>query len=177
MRGQISDAELVRACRSGNADAWPCLVDRFSGYIYAIATQGYRLSDRDAEDVFQEVLTRTYEHLDRLRDDGAIRPWIAQLTRRLAIDHLRASAREQADEQALVVLDEQAGAELERLDEALTVRCAIDTMPEECREVLDRFFAQDQSYADISRALELPMGTIASRISRCLTKLRRELGD
>jgi DNA-directed RNA polymerase specialized sigma24 family protein len=46
------------------------------------------------------------------------------------------------------------------------------TLPENCHEILDRFFARDQSYAQIAEALELPMGTIASRISRCLTKLR-----
>ncbi len=175
MEGPISDAELVKACRAGEAVAWTLLVERFSRYIYAIATQAYRLSDADAEDVFQEVLARTYEHLDRLRDDGAIRPWLAQLTRRLAIDRLRAAAREQADEEVLDTLDERVGAELARLDEALTVQQAMRALPDECREILDRFFARDQSYADISEALQLPMGTIASRISRCLTKLRTAL--
>jgi DNA-directed RNA polymerase specialized sigma24 family protein len=41
--------------------------------------------------------------------------------------------------------------------------------------MLDRFFAQDQSYRTISDELELPSGTIASRIARCLSKLRVEL--
>ncbi len=59
----ITDRELVGACRAGNEDAWALLVDRFSRYVYAIATQAYRLADHDAEDVFQEVFARTYEHL------------------------------------------------------------------------------------------------------------------
>ena len=42
-------------------------MERFSRYVYAIAVQGFRLSPEDAEDVFQEVFARTYEHLDRLR--------------------------------------------------------------------------------------------------------------
>lgn len=173
----IADAELVRACRSGDAGAWGLLVRRFSRYVYAIATQGYRLTNQDAEDVFQEVFARAYEHLDRLRDDAAIRPWLAQLTRRLAVDRLRAGAREQADENAVEILDRQAVAELDRLEEAMSVRQAMLTMSDDCREILDRFFAQDQSYADIARALDIPMGTIASRISRCLTKLRSMLED
>lgn len=173
----IADAELVRACRSGDAGAWGLLVQRFSRYVYAIATQGYRLTNQDAEDVFQEVFARAYEHLDRLRDDAAIRPWLAQLTRRLAVDRLRAGARERADENTVEILDQQAVAELDRLEEAMSVRQAMLTMSEDCREILDRFFAQDQSYADIARALDIPMGTIASRISRCLTKLRSMLED
>jgi RNA polymerase sigma-70 factor (ECF subfamily) len=173
----VADAELVRACRSGNAGAWSLLVQRFSRYVYAIAVQGYRLAEQDAEDVFQEVFARAYEHLDRLRDDAAIRPWLAQLTRRLAVDRLRAGAREQADENAVEILDQQAVAELDRLEEAMSVRQAMLTMSDDCREILDRFFARDQSYADIARALDLPMGTIASRISRCLTKLRSMLED
>jgi DNA-directed RNA polymerase specialized sigma24 family protein len=48
-------------------------------------------------------------------------------------------------------------------------------LPEHCAEILDRFFARDESYRTIGEALGLPPGTIASRISRCLTKLRRKL--
>jgi DNA-directed RNA polymerase specialized sigma24 family protein len=59
----------------------------------------------------------------------------------------------------------------------MSVRQAMLALSDDCREILDRFFAQDQSYADISRALDVPMGTIASRISRCLTKLRTTLED
>jgi RNA polymerase sigma factor (sigma-70 family) len=62
-----------------------------------------------------------------------------------------------------------------RLDEALMVHEALATLPENCREILDRFFARDESYRDIGEALDLPPGTIASRISRCLVKLRGEL--
>ena len=175
IEGAISDSELVRACRAGDAAAWSLLVRRFSRYVYAIAIQGYRLAEADAEDVFQEVFARAYEHLDKLRDDAAIRPWLAQLTRRLAVDRLRAAAREQADEEAVELLDERASAEMERLDTAMSVQQAMLALSDDCREILDRFFAEDQTYADIARDLEMPMGTIASRISRCLSKLRTTL--
>ena len=52
---------------------------------------------------------------------------------------------------------------------------ALAAVPEHCREILDRFFAQDESYKTIGAALDLPAGTIASRISRCLTRLREHL--
>ena len=45
-------------------------------------------------------------------------------------------------------------------------------LPENCQEILDRFFARDESYQTIGSALDIPAGTIASRISRCLAKMR-----
>lgn len=173
----LSDRELVGACRKGDQTAWALLVERFARYVYAIATHAYRLSEQDAEDVFQEVFARTYEHLDTLRDAGAIRPWIGQLTRRLAIDRHRLNRREYLGDDALELVESQASTELDRIELALAIRTAMQTLPGHCREVLDRFFAREQSYQEIAAALEIPMGTIASRISRCLSKLREQLGD
>jgi RNA polymerase sigma-70 factor (ECF subfamily) len=169
----LTDAELVARCRTGEDAAWNELVDRFSRYVYAIAVQAFRLPPADAEDVFQEVFARVYEHLDRLRSDDAIRPWIAQLTRRLCIDRLRSVGREapvEGEELEIVGVDES----LARLDEAMTVRACLDAVGENCREILDRFFCRDESYRVIGDALDLPAGTIASRISRCLSKLKTE---
>jgi len=168
----LSDAQLVARCRAGDQEAWNELVDRFSRYVFAIAVQAFKLPEHDAEDVFQEVFTRAYEHLHKLRDDNAIRPWLAQLTRRLCIDRLRAGAQEQPED---VVEPTDVDDTIARLDDALAVHEALATLPDGCQDILDRFFARDESYRTISAALDLPTGTIASRISRCLVKLRVEL--
>jgi RNA polymerase sigma factor (sigma-70 family) len=167
-------AQLVARCRNGDQEAWAELVERFSRYVYAIATQGFRLRDHDAEDVFQEVFAKVYERLDSLRNDEAIQPWIAQLTRRVCVDRLRAASREDTTDEAELAADPDEDA-LARIDEALDVHDAMASLPENCREILDRFFARDETYRTIGEALELPPGTIASRISRCLVKLRDEL--
>jgi RNA polymerase sigma factor (sigma-70 family) len=172
MHVELTDAQLVARCRSGDHEAWNELVERFSRYVYAIAIQAFKLPEHDAEDVFQEVFTRAYEHLDKLRSDEAIRPWLAQLTRRLCIDRLRAGLHEQPEDVA-----EPADVEdtIGRLDEAMAVHEALAILPDNCQEILDRFFAKDESYRTIGEALDLPSGTIASRISRCLVKLRVQM--
>ena len=174
MAQTLSDSELVARCRSGDQQAWAELVDRFSRYVYAISVQAFRLPEADAEDVFQEVFARAYEHLDGLRDDAAVRPWLGQLTRRLCIDRLRATSRERptVDEELDLAGSEET---LTMLEDALTVHEALAATPEHCREILDRFFARDESYRTIGEALDLPAGTIASRISRCLGRLRELL--
>ena len=173
MAPELSDAQLVSRCREGDPDAWNAFVDRFQRYVYAIAVRGFRLSEHDAEDVFQEVFARAYERLGDLRSDDAVRPWLAQLTRRLCIDKLRLLARDtpsdaEPDEREVDDV-------LSNLDDAMAVRAALDKVGDPCREILDRFFCRDESYRSIGDTLEIPAGTIASRISRCLDKVRAEL--
>jgi len=168
----LSDSQLVQRCRAGDPAAWNELVERFSRYVYAICVQGFRLREQDAEDVFQEVFTRVYARLDTLRDDAAIRPWIAQLTRRLCLDTLASSSRVQPAEEVLAPDRERT---LDEIDEAFDVREAMTALSEPCQQVLDRFFARDESYRTIASELDLPAGTIASRISRCLVQLRERL--
>lgn len=168
-----SDAELVRACRAGETEAWNELVERYSRYVYAIAVRGFRLSDDDAEDVFQDVFTRVYLRLDTLRDDSAVRPWIAQLTRRRCLDVLASKGREAVSDEETLTAEESA--DLADVEEAFAVREALGGLSETCQDILDRFFAQDQSYRTIAEELDIPSGTIASRIARCLGRLRTEL--
>jgi RNA polymerase sigma factor (sigma-70 family) len=172
MAVEQSDAQLVSRCREGDADAWNEFVERFSRYVYAICSRGFRLAQHDAEDVFQEVFARAYERLTELRSDDAVRPWLAQLTRRLCIDRLRLLARDSpADTEPE---ERELGDVLATLDDAMDVRSALDKVGDPCREILDRFFCRDESYQTIGEELEIPAGTIASRISRCLEKLRVE---
>jgi RNA polymerase sigma-70 factor (ECF subfamily) len=173
MAVEQSDAQLVSRCRAGDPEAWNEFVERFSRYVYAICSRGFRLAQHDAEDVFQEVFARAFERLPELRSDEAVRPWLAQLTRRLSIDRLRLLARDtpsdaEPDERAIDDL-------LGTLDDAMTVRAALDEVGDPCRDILDRFFCRDESYRTIGDSLDIAAGTIASRISRCLEKVRAEL--
>jgi RNA polymerase sigma-70 factor (ECF subfamily) len=155
--------------------AWAALVRRFSDYVYAILTRGFGLDDAAAEDVFQEVFTRAFRRLDTLEDDLAIKPWIAQLARRAAVDRLR-GVRCEANVDAIPEAGRRDAA-LELIEQAVTVRRALSELPEAYGEVIERFFIRDQSYETIGMQLGLPAGTIASRISRGLSMLRRMLED
>lgn len=167
----MTDTELVAACRAGDEQGWNELVERYARYVYAITSQAFRLSHHEAEEVFQEVFSRVFERLDTLRDAEALRPWIGQLTRRCCIDKLRLSGREELVDQ----LEEAADDHVERLDEALAIRQSLSHLSPDCQDVLDRFFCRDESYRTIGDALSLPSGTIASRISRCLVRLRDQV--
>jgi RNA polymerase sigma-70 factor (ECF subfamily) len=167
----LPDAELVRRMRTGDEAAWTAFVERYSRYVYAIAIRAYGLREHDAEDVFQEVFTRAYSHLGSLRSDEGVKPWIAQTTRHLCIDRLRSRSREGPEPE----IEVEAAETIARIDEACDVHDALATLSPECREVVDRFFCRDESYRQIGDALGIPSGTIASRISRCLARLRERM--
>ena len=175
MQAVSSDAQLVSRCREGDEAAWNELVERFSRYVYAIAVQAFRLGPHDAEDVFQDVFARVYEHLappaQRRGDPPVDRPAHAAPVHRPAAGR---RARGQSSTRR-TSSSRTPTRRSSRLDEAMTVRAGLDAVGEMCQEILDRFFCRDESYRAIGEALDLPAGTIASRISRCLSKLRVEL--
>jgi RNA polymerase sigma factor (sigma-70 family) len=145
-------------------------VERHAPLVNGILRGVYRLGMHDAEDAFQDVFTRLYLNLATVRE---VRPWVAQVARNLALDRLRQVTRESPSGN-----DVEEGAFTEpmaALDEALSIRDALQRLPEHQREILDRFFVRDESYRVIAATLDLPPGTIASRISRALAALRAEL--
>jgi len=171
---RASADSLVGRCRDGDQAAWAEVVDRYSAYVYAIALRGYGLDHGSAEDVFQEVFSRVYQHVQEIHGDEALRPWIGQVTRRLCIDRLRAGARVEPQEEPP---DE--GTEdprLSRIEDAMTVHEGLTLISPDQRTVLARFFLYDESYEKIGKDLDLPPGTVASRISRGLSALRDVLG-
>jgi RNA polymerase sigma-70 factor (ECF subfamily) len=170
-------SRLVDGCRANDQASWRELVETYSRYVNAIAVRGFRLSQTEAEDVFQEVFARTWRNLDRIHDDAALRPWIAQVTRRLCVDRLRAAKRVTLEAEDGALADLAASDQLGRIDLALDVRDALARLSPDCQDVVDRFFTRDQSYAQISEQTGMAQGTIASRISRCLTRLRTELEE
>jgi RNA polymerase sigma-70 factor (ECF subfamily) len=168
----IKNRSLVERCRLGDESAWREIVDEYAPYVYAITMRAYRIPQEDAEDVFQEVFSRMFERLETLRDDAALQAWIAQITRNVCVDQLR---RTRSSEPLPDTLESDGERELADLTEALWVRQAMAELPEDCADILDRFFCRDESYRTIAAHTGIAEGTIASRISRCLAKLRREV--
>jgi RNA polymerase sigma-70 factor (ECF subfamily) len=164
---------LVERCRAGDPEAWTNVVQSHAGLVNGILRGAYRLANHDAEDAFQEVFTRLYLNLGELREDRALPGWIAQVTRNVAVDLIRLQRRElPGDEQSDAAAYDAA---FEHVLESMSVRRALGKLPQLQREMLDRFFVQDQSYRTMSAELSIPAGTIASRISRALAMLREEL--
>jgi RNA polymerase sigma factor (sigma-70 family) len=176
----VEVADLVRAAGTGDQDAWNSLVERYTGLVWHVA-RGHRLGDADASDVAQTVWLRLVESLPRLREPAAVGGWLATTARNESLRVLRRSGRE--------VVEDDLGLDARPADEAYSpeavaeanerdqlVRRALDVLSERCRTLLRALaYSPDDSYADISAALDMPVGSIGPTRGRCLDRLRQGL--
>ncbi|WP_051451114.1 RNA polymerase sigma factor [Actinospica robiniae] len=173
-----SNAELLSAAAGGDQDAWNTLVARYGRLVWSVA-RSFRLSPADTADLSQTAWLRLVENLGSITESERLGAWLATTTRREAIRLLRRRNREiPADEQE-EQSDEGADGPEERIlvdDEYRQLRAAMAQLPERCRTLL-RVLAADSgaSYAQLSAAMGLPIGSIGPTRARCLEKLRAHM--
>lgn len=178
-RARIADA--LAAARSGDQAGWDFLVARYEAMVWAIL-RAQAIGRDDASEVFQTVWLRLVEHLDAIRDPGALGGWLAITTKREAWRVARSSARQQPSE--TIVLEQADPAADEASDRLLAdeehraVRTAFATLSERCR-VLLRLLSTDPptSYQEVVAATGMPIGSIGPTRKRCLAHLRRALAE
>ncbi len=136
---------------------------------YARALKG---NAADADDLVQDTLERAHAKWHLWRRGSGVRPWLFAIMhglfenqRKLARNRMQAVALEEAPEPAV------AGAQ-EKASEALDVGAAIQKLPEMQREVLLLVALEEFSYADAARILEVPIGTVMSRLAAARARLR-----
>lgn len=181
------DEELLAGCLRGEAGAWDALIDRYAGLIYAIPLK-YRLSQADAEDVFQAVCATLLEKLDTVRDTRRLPAWLATTTTRQTWTVLRQRGRETPASLApgrsdgtgvepadAAPLPDEALLALER--QAL-VRAAVEQLTGPCRTLVEALFGDvghKRSYQDLAAHLGIPLNSLGPTRARCLARLRRLL--
>ena len=175
-------AALVAAAADGDRAAWEQLVDRHGGLVWAVA-RSFRLSDADAADVVQTAWLRLVENLGRLREPDRVGSWLATTARHEALAVLRRSARAvPTDVEVLVDTagseGAQVGSALESREEADALWTAFEGLGERCARLLRVLMADPPPrYAEVSAALDMPVGSIGPTRARCLRQLRLLLGS
>jgi len=174
--GERDDATRARATR-GDRRACRALVACYQHRIFALIGRMLRPHGLDAhiEDVAQETFLRVFRHLDRFEADGRARlsTWILTIATRLCIDRLRAHRPAESLDRAPPGMlvgerphDGPIGAGLER---------AIAALPPDWQAVFVLRVGHDMDYAEIGAALDIPVGTVRSRLSRARARLRTKL--
>jgi RNA polymerase sigma-70 factor, ECF subfamily len=174
MADDARDDILISRCLERDEDAWRLLVRRYSSYIYSIAVRGFGMNAEEAGDVVQETFLKLVEGLPGYRREGEFRGWLRQVARNCCLAYLR---RRRPVEPLDETLSDPAQEEtLARIERAFVLVEALGSLEGSCRELITLFFFQGRPYKDIAAALAIPEGTVASRLSRCLEKLRPKVG-
>lgn len=171
-------SRLVRRAAEGDQRAWDQLVERFGGLVWGIA-RAYRLSNADAAEVSQATWLCLVENLHRLHDPARVGAWLATTARRQCIQQLGRTSRviPRGDDLPEQVSEAPApGAALLAHERDRALRSALERLPARDRRLLRMLMADPTpSYAEISAALRMPIGSIGPTRARALERLRREV--
>jgi RNA polymerase sigma factor (sigma-70 family) len=171
-------AHVVRAAKAGDAGAWSALVARYGARLRCVARR-HRLPAHDVEDVVQTTWLRLFEHFDRVREPSAVGAWLETTARRESVRIARSGRLEDLVEDEPLAdpcppVDESRLAAAERRAALAT---ALERLPRRDRALLSLLLAdRAPSYAEISRALDMPIGSIGPTRARCLARLRCDRG-
>lgn len=170
-------ADLVHAAAGGDEDAWSSLVVRYMPLVRSVI-RAYGLSGDNADDVNQTLWLRLVEHLKDIREPRALPGWIKTTTRNECIQLLKAIRRTvpvgaSLDPVALPDTDRELDEELLRAERHHALLQALAELPDHQRNLLILLAADPPlSYEEISRRLDVPIGSIGPTRARALRRLR-----
>jgi len=136
----------------------------------------YRLSGThgDAEDLVQETFLIVLKKLDQVREFASVRTWLYTVLRNCYLKEVRRNLPVVADSLAADLAEIPGEVEDTDIDRE-QLQAAINELSDEFKVVLLQFYFEDCSYLEISKKLEVPVGTVMSRLSRAKSHLRRRL--
>jgi RNA polymerase sigma-70 factor (ECF subfamily) len=175
------DDELVRRARDGDVDAFTALVERHRDRVYAVCVRVIGNAE-DAADAAQDAFLTVFRKLDQFRGDAQFTTWLHRVTVNACYDLLRKRKRQPLLRS--VPDDDGPVAELgppvpDHADEVAGTRdatLALGAVPEEFRVALVLADVEDLPYEQIARILDVPVGTVKSRVHRGRIALARAMG-
>lgn len=167
-----TDLELVRAARHGDLDAFHKLVDHYAAYLYGLA-QSLVGNAADAEDMVQETFAGAFRGLRAFREQASVKTWLTRILVRQTARHFRRARSPQPALLSGSARMEAVAAATPETDIRIDVQAAILALRPDHREVIVLREIEGFSYEEIAQALEIPRGTVESRLFRA----RRELHD
>jgi RNA polymerase sigma-70 factor (ECF subfamily) len=176
------DSQLVERAREGDVRAYETLVRRYQDLAYRTA---YLIAGRaaDAEDAAQEGLVKAWCALDRFRSGAPFRPWLLAIVSNEARNRRRSGRRQ--DDLAVRVAEARPSGDAAPSPEVAALAherrrvllAAVSRLPERDRQVIAARFFLELSEAEMATVLGCRRGTVKSRVSRALGRLRLALGD
>lgn len=182
-----SDEELLALFRQGTHEAFGALVRRYEGVLYGYLRR--YLADSDlADDVFQNTFLQLYTKINQFEAGRPVRPWLYAIATNQAIDALRRQNRHQTirlhaesddakDTEApklSALLESKDAGPLEHLqtqERAQMIRQSVEKLPDFLKQVVLLAYYQGLKYKEIADILDIPVGTVKSRLHTALTKL------
>lgn len=179
---EFPEHRLVRMCQQGDKHAYGLMVEHYKERAYFSAL-GLVSSHEAALDLSQEAFVRAYRTIKKLEPERKFFTWFYQILRNLCFNHLRDNARharpfsEISNEaiQSIVDTSQNVSDSIERDELKTAVWQAINSLKERDKEIIILKDFQDMSYKEIAEVLEIPIGTVMSRLYSARKALKCKL--
>lgn len=175
------DAEFIENVRGGNSSAFEGLVRKYQNRLYT-ALVHISGSRQEAEDIAQDAFVQAYRKLHLFAGNSSFYTWLYRIAVNAAISRKRKKRAEYSVEQTQAVTGDEPLDKSERVDERLLreeraniIQIALTRLPEEFRVVLVLREMEAFDYEAISETLDLPVGTVRSRLHRARVQLKEIL--
>lgn len=182
------DADLIARCKTGDRNAFDELIRKYEKKVYNFA---YRLcgNHEDAGDIASETFVRLYNSIGSFRGDASFLTWLFRVITNIYLDERkRQKARPRQSLEEMIELEEtslvrqiedpQPGPEdlLQAGERTDLLQAAIEALPEYQRVMIVLYHTENRSYEEIAELMQLPIGTVKSRLNRARLTLRERLG-
>lgn len=171
---------LIQQCLAGDQDAWADIVKQYRRRVYSVAYK-FTGNHEEAEDLTQDIFIKVFRALHTFDRRANFQTWLISVSRNMCIDHYRSVRKERetinrdinADDLMPVADGMAADALLEQQGQVALLRRALGALPEPLKTAVTLRDLHDLSYHDIARQLQVPEGTVKSRINRGRAELVR----
>jgi RNA polymerase sigma-70 factor (ECF subfamily) len=182
--GHPEDAALVRKAQQGDMDAFESLVRRYQHRVYALCRR-LTGAHQSADDLAQETFVKAYFALDRFDAQWPLYPWLRRIAVNAGLNYLKARGRERPLEDGTpggrrapsAAEGDDPVKRLERAEFRARLDRAVASLPADQKSVFVLRLHESLSYEEIARTLDLPLGTVMSRLNRARQKLKALLAD
>jgi RNA polymerase sigma-70 factor (ECF subfamily) len=180
-RSELADNDLVSQALKGHISAFKELVERYQRRAYHFALGMVHNSD-DACDLSQEAFVRVHKHLKRFDRNYPFKVWLFHILSNLCKNHIRQRKTREGvvistdDERTLTIPDVRSPEkELDKVELQAQVWGAIEQLPDKFKEIIILSHFQEMSYEQMAQVLEIPRGSVMSRLYYARVKLREIL--
>jgi RNA polymerase sigma-70 factor (ECF subfamily) len=178
---------LVARCKNGERAAYDDLIRRFEKKVYNFA---YRLCGNydEANDIASDTFVRVYNALQNFRGDSSFITWLFRITTNVYLDERkRQRARPHQSLEEMIELEETTVVRqiedpsptpeqrMEKRERGDLLQDAISSLPDYQRMMIVMYHTENRSYEEIAEILDLPIGTVKSRLNRARLQLREKL--
>jgi RNA polymerase sigma-70 factor (ECF subfamily) len=172
----LGDELLVVRCQLGEPEAFDALIERWHRPLWLYIRRMTGNHD-EAQDLLQDVWLRVIRGIPRLRDGSRFRGWLFGIARRALMDRLRREysvpPADEVDIAGLAAQPEPADIETD----LASMETALETLPAVERDVLTLFYLHNLTLTDLAQALNVPVGTVKSRLFRARGMLRAAMQE